>query len=393
MSSSRTPVVVVAPDSFKGSVSAAEAAAAMARGVRAVLPDAEVVELPLADGGEGTLDAILAVWDEHPLTADVVDAIGRPRAGRYGMSSDRKTAVIEAAEGNGLPHVNDVELQPLRADSYGVGLLAAEALDAGAADILLCIGGSASNDGGTGLMRALGVRFLDAKGDEVAPGGAGLGEIRSVDASGLHPLAARTYWRVAVDVDNPLVGPRGAAATFGPQKGATPDDVAVIDAGLENLASVLAQATDADAERYLAGRGFGAAGGLPLALVALVGAELVSGAELVGDAVGLREALARADVVLTGEGRLDEQSLGGKVVDAVRRGAPARVPVVVIAGAVQLSAARCREEGITAALSIAPGASTLDELVAGAAGLLEDAAAHVCAALNFSTDTPRSLGK
>lgn len=393
MCSSHPPVVIVAPDSFKGSLSAAHAAAAIARGARAVFgADAEIVELPLADGGEGTLDAILAFWDREPLTIGVADAIGRPRDARYGISTDGTTGVIEAAEANGLPHVSDVDLQPLRADSHGVGVIAAELLDAGATEILLCIGGSASTDGGMGMMSALGARFLDATGSEVAPGGAGLSEVRTIDTVGLHPLAARTFWRVAVDVDNPLVGPRGAAATFGPQKGAKAGDIEVLDAGLANLAHVLAEAAAQPAEAYLQHPGFGAAGGLPLALVALLGAELVSGAELVGDAVGLPAAMARADVVITGEGCLDEQSLGGKVVDAVRRLAPSSAPLIVIAGTVELSAAQCRDAGITAAFSIARGASTLGDLVASAEDLLEDAAAHACAALTASS-TPRSSGK
>ncbi len=375
------PVVVVAPDSFKGSVSAAEAAAAIARGVRAAIPAAEVVVLPLADGGEGTLDAILASGGVEPRTVEVVDALGRPRLARFGLSADGTRAVIEAAEGNGLPHVVDVPLQPLRADSTGVGLLARDALDAGAQELLLCIGGSASSDGGTGLLRALGARLLDAHGAETAPGAQGLADIRSIDLEGLHPATIHATWRVAVDVDNPLTGPRGAGAVFGPQKGATAADIAVIDAGLAHLASVLADLTGADAAELAARPGMGAAGGLPLALTAPLGAQLVSGSALVAEAVGLPAALARADLVITGEGRLDEQSLGGKVVDAVRRNVPPGTPLVVLAGEVALDAARCRAAGITAALSIAPGPRTLAELVAQTPALLEELAAHSCALL------------
>ncbi|MCU1545846.1 MAG: glycerate kinase [Homoserinimonas sp.] len=394
MCSSRPPVVVVAPDSFKGSVSAQQAAAAIARGARAVFgPDAEIIELPLADGGEGTLDSLLAVWGQQPLSIVTTDAIGRSRTARYGVASDGKTGVIEAAEANGLPHVQDVPLQPRRADSYGVGTIAVELLDAGATEILLCIGGSASTDGGTGMMTALGVRFLDAAGDPVTPGGAGLSDIRSVDASGLHPRALNAYWRVAVDVDNPLVGPRGAAATFGPQKGADGRDIQALDAGLSNLAHVLANAGGLSADEYLQQPGLGAAGGMPLSLVALVGAELMPGARLVGDAVGLPAALARADLVLTGEGSFDQQSLGGKVVDAIRREAPTSAAVIVIAGTVLLTAAECREAGITAAFSIARGASTLSDLVADAEKLLEDTAGQICAASTFSGHQSRTHGK
>ncbi|MCQ1999851.1 glycerate kinase [Arthrobacter zhaoxinii] len=404
MPNSRPPVVVVAPDSFKGSVSAAGAAAAMARGARLAFgAAAEIVELPMADGGEGTLDALLATWHRPPLSTATTDALGRPKTARYGSSADGRVGIIEAAEGNGLPDVSDIPLQPLRADSHGVGTIAKRLLDDGAEEILLCIGGSASTDGGTGLLTALGARFLDAAGNPVAPGGGGLTSICSVDTSGLHPRAATVQWRIAVDVDNPLCGQRGAAAVFGPQKGAGPADIELLDAGLANLARILADlaagtrppAEDKSGRQgppYLSTPGFGAAGGLPLALVALLGAETVPGAELVADAVGLDAALARADVVLTGEGCLDTQSLGGKVVDAVRRLAPASAPVLVVAGTVQLSAAQCREAGITAAVSIARGASTLPELTAAADILIEDAAAHICSVLAFDSAAPRSLG-
>ena len=382
MSAPARPVIVAAPDSFKGSVSAAEAAGALARGARDVFGDAaEVIELPLADGGEGTLDALLAVWGRQPRRVEACDALGRPRTARYGVSSDGRTGVVEAAEGNGLPHVSDVPLQPLRADSHGVGLIARRLLDEGVDEILLCIGGSASTDGGTGLLGALGARFLAADGTRVPPGGQGLADVAGVDLGALHPRAREVAWRIAVDVDNPLCGPRGAAAVFGPQKGAGPEEVAVLDAGLEHLARVLAARAGVDPAEHLERPGLGAAGGLPLSLVALLGAETVPGAELVGDAVGLGPALARADVVLTGEGRLDEQSLGGKVVDAVRRHARPGCAVVVVAGSVELDAAQCRAAGLTAAFPIARGPATLAELVGDAPRLLREAAAHACAAL------------
>ncbi|MGO2532507.1 glycerate kinase [Arthrobacter rhombi] len=387
MSPTPSPVIVVAPDSFKGSASAAQAAAALARGARAVAgPAATIIELPMADGGEGTLDALLATWGTEPLTAETTDALRRPCTARYGLSADGSTGIIEAAEANGLPQVADLDLRPLDADTYGVGLIAARLLDAGVSEILLCIGGSATTDGGTGMLTALGARFLDAQGSPVGPGGGALSSIARVDVKTLHPRAATISWRIAVDVDNPLCGPRGAAAVFGPQKGATDSDVATLDAGLAHLATVL------DAEAAAKQPGFGAAGGLPLALVSLVGAETVPGAELVSTAVGLRTALAGADVVLTGEGRLDTQSLGGKVVDAVRRTANPDTRVVVIAGAVQLDAATCREAGLTAAFSIASGPAALPELQADAERLIEDTAAQACAALGLGSGTARTVG-
>ncbi|GHD06840.1 glycerate kinase [Zhihengliuella salsuginis] len=376
--------IVCVPDSFKGSASAAQAAAALAAGARQVYPGAEIVELPFADGGEGTLDALLAVWGRPAETVEVVDAIGRPRTARFGRSADGTTAILEAAEGNGLPHVADAGLQPLRADTYGVGLIARHLLEEGVEEILLCIGGSASTDGGLGLLAALGahIRYDDApSGAEPGFGGGRLNAVRSIDVTGLHPAARRVRWRIAVDVDNPLTGERGAAAVFGPQKGATGADVEVLDAGLAHLADVVAAQAGADADALRSAAGFGAAGGMPLALVPLLDAETLPGSQLVAEAVGLDAALAGADLVLTGEGALDTQSLGGKVVDAVRTRAPRGAAVVVIAGTVKLTAAQVRGAGLTAAFSIAPGAAALQDLLAAAPELIEDAAANACALL------------
>ena len=376
--------IVCAPDSFKGSVTAAEAAAALAAGARQVFAEAEVLQLPFADGGEGTLDALLAVWEREPETVKTVDALGREVEARYGLSPDGRTAIIEAAEANGLPQVSDVPPQPLRADTHGVGRIAHHVLDGSlngrqVEEVLLCIGGSATTDGGTGILRGLGAEFLDDDGAPVPPGGEGLTQIARIDDSALHPRAREVRWRIAVDVDNPLVGPRGAAAVFGPQKGAEAADIEALDEGLSSLAQVLAGAHGHSAESYRTAEGFGAAGGIPLTLVALLGAEVVPGSTMVAEAVGLEAALADAHLVLTGEGRLDSQSLSGKVVDAVVARAPGSAAVVVIAGAVQLSAGQCRAHGITAAFSIAPGAASLEELQAEAAGLLEDTAAQACA--------------
>ncbi|TLP79959.1 glycerate kinase [Nesterenkonia sphaerica] len=375
--------IVCAPDSFKGSVTAAEAAAAMAAGVRETIPAAEVVELPFADGGEGTLEALLAAWGRTPETVDTVDALGRPVQARYGLSPDGRTAVIEAAEANGLPQVSDVPLQPLRADTYGVGIIARHVLEAGAEEILLCIGGSATTDAGTGMLCALGAEFHDHDGAPAPPGGAGLGEITQVDLSGVDPRAHSIRWRIAVDVENPLTGDNGAAAVFGPQKGAHEQDIAELDRGLTQLARVMADSAGVPAQHYLETPGFGAAGGIPLGLVSVFGAEVVPGSAMVSEVLGLQEVLADADLVLTGEGRLDSQSLGGKVVDAVASRAPASCGVVVLAGAVQLSPAQCREAGITAAFSVAAGPAELAELQRGAGQLIHDAAAHACGLFAF----------
>ncbi|MBK0418808.1 glycerate kinase [Leucobacter sp. CSA1] len=394
----RAPLIVIAPDSFKGSCSSPEAGSALALGVRDALGDGmRIRELPMADGGEGTLDALAAAWGGRVLDVETVDALGRPCTARFGLSADGRTAVVEAAEANGLPRVSDVPAQPLRADTYGVGLIALEALRRGAEEILLCVGGSATSDGGSGFLRALGARLLDESGVEIDPGAAGLPALRSVDLSALGPAARAARWRIAVDVDNPLVGPRGAGAVFGPQKGAAPGDIAVIDAGLARLADALASRGGASAASLTARPGLGAAGGLPLAAVAALGAETVPGAELVAGSIGLDEALAEASLVIAGEGRLDAQSLGGKVVSRILEGAKAdrtgsgrTPPVVVIAGSVELSAAECRAAGIAAALSIARGPATLAELTDDCAELLSEAAAQACGLLAAAASGVRS---
>lgn len=382
------PVIVIAPDSFKGSCSSPEAAGSIAEGVRAALGDAaQVRELPMADGGEGTLDALVAAWGGRIAEVATTDALGRPTTGRvgYGSGSARtnstappaRLAIIEAADANGLPAVSDAPLRALDADTAGVGALVLAALDEDADEIILCLGGSATSDGGAGLLRALGTKLLDASGEPVVPGARGLQTLHAVDLSGLDPRARRVRWRIACDVDNPLTGPRGAAAVFAPQKGATPEEVRAIDAGLERLARLLADASAKDPAALLQTPGLGAAGGLGLGPVALFDAELEPGAALVADAIGLSDAIAGADLVITGEGRLDAQSLDGKVVSRVLADS-GDTPIIVIAGSLALSSDEVRGAGITAAFSIARGPAMLSELQADARPLIAEAAAQVC---------------
>ncbi|UOR01705.1 glycerate kinase [Leucobacter allii] len=377
-------IVVVAPDSFKGSCTSSQAARAMAGGLRAALGAETVVrELPLADGGEGTLDALVAAWGGGIHEVVTRDALGRPRTGRIGIgvrgaaASDPLRAIVEAADANGLPAVADLPPRPLDADSAGVGVLVRAALDAGTGELLLGIGGSATSDGGTGMLRELGVRFLDRRGDEIAPGARGLAALHEIDATGLDPRAAALRWRIACDVDQPLTGPRGAAAVFGPQKGADAAEVVAIDAGLGRLADAFAALAGVDAAELRARAGLGAAGGLALGPAALLGAELLPGSALVADAVGLRAALADADLVVTGEGRFDASSLDGKVVSRLLAETAGRAPVVVIAGALGITAAESRAAGVAAAFTIADGPASLARLQTDAESLIEDAAARV----------------
>ncbi len=363
---------VVAFDAFKGSLTAAEACDAAARGIRSVRPGAEVVLVPMADGGEGSLDALLARGGEEVVT-ETVDAIGRPTRARWALEGSH--AVIELAQAAGLPQVEDAPLQPLRASTAGLGRVVLDALDRGADEITLLLGGSATTDGGAGLLAAIGVRLTDASGALVGPGGGGLRSLAHLDASGLDARARAATWRFVTDVDAPLTGPRGAAAVFGPQKGAGADDVALLDAALDRLARVGAAALDVPLATIADVPGAGAAGGVASVLRALTGGSIVAGGDWFAGLAGLDEAVASAELVLTGEGRFDAQSAGGKVVSVVHATALRHdVPLCVLAGAVDAAAAEAM--GVPA-FSLAAGPASLAELQQGAAGLLEAAAASV----------------
>ncbi|QFG26724.1 glycerate kinase [Actinomadura sp. WMMB 499] len=367
--------IVVAPDSFKGGLDAAAVCAAVETGVRRAAPAAEIVPVPMADGGEGTVDCFLRARGGAEIARTVTGPLGRPVEARYALSRDGRAAVVELAAASGLPLLPAGERDPMRADTTGTGELIADAVARGARDVLVCVGGSATTDGGTGLLRALGVRFTGADGADLPPGGAALAGLAAIDDSAVPAAVRETRFRVACDVVNPFVGPSGAAAVFGPQKGAAPGQVRELDAALTRLADVLR-------DRYGVAvhdlPGAGAAGGTCGGLVAVLGAEPARGAELVADLVGLPAALESADLVITGEGRLDAQSAGGKVVSVVaglarRRG----VPVAALAGSVAGPPAELHDLGLTAAFSLADGPRTLEELIGSAAPLLADLAEQV----------------
>lgn len=348
--------IVVAPDKFKGTLSAEQAAAAMAAGVRRVVEDPRIDLCPIADGGEGTVAAFVAAGATEvrtrvagPLGAAVTAVWARRAA----------AAVVEAAQANGLDLLVPTPASSLAATTEGVGQLVGAVLDAGCTELVLGIGGSATTDGGTGMARALGVRFLDDSGRDPGAPDHGLERLATVDASGLDPRVWDLAVTVACDVDNPLTGPTGAAAIYGPQKGAGPGEVTRLDAGLARLAAVL-RATDpatlpggdriADLEST---PGAGAAGGLGAGAIAFLGGRLTSGADLVLDLVEIDAVLRGADLVLTGEGGLDAQSLRGKAPGVLAaRARAAGVPVVAIAGTVDLTAAAAAAAGISRAFSL-----------------------------------------
>ncbi len=321
--------IVVAPQAFKGSADAHEVAAEIAAGLRDAWRDAVTTELPVADGGEGTVRAIVEASRGEYRESDVTDPLGRAVRARWGRVDGGATAVIEMAAASGLPLLAAGERDPLRATTRGVGELIREAVRSGARRVVIGLGGSATNDGGAGMLRALGLRFLDARGDELPEGGAALARLARITGE-LDASLRGVELLVASDVRNPLCGPEGASAVFGPQKGASPRDVRVLDAALANYAGVVARRIGRDLRDT---PGAGAAGGLGFALHALLGAELRSGAELVLDTVRFDERVRGAALCVTGEGRLDAESAFGKATLTVaRRARRAGVPVVAIVG-------------------------------------------------------------
>ena len=366
--------VVIAPDSFKESLSAPEVAAAIARGWVTVFPEAQLCLRPMADGGEGTVDALLAASGGQRRELTVRGPLGAPVKAHWGWL-DGDTAVIEMAAASGLHWVPREQRDATVTSSYGTGELIRAALDAGARRIILGLGGSATNDGGAGLLQALGVRLLDAHGQELAPGGAALAGLARLDLSGLDPRLAAVQVEVAADVDNPLCGPHGASAIFGPQKGASPEQVALLDAALGRFGQVVAAELGEDFSTF---PGVGAAGGLGFAAKALLHARFRPGVELVAELSGLAQALVGADLLITGEGRLDAQSLHGKTpVGVARLARAAGVPVIALAGSLGEGYQRMYEVGIEAAFSLAPGPISLEQACATAAAELEARACDI----------------
>lgn len=360
--------IVIAPDSFKESLSAPEVAAAIARGWRQVFPEAELLLRPMADGGEGTVDAVLAATGGERRECRVCGPLGEPVLAHWGWLGEG-TAVLEMASASGLHHVPRDRRDATVTTSLGTGELIRAALDAGATRIILGLGGSATNDGGAGLLQALGVRFLDAREVELPPGGAALARLARIDVGGLDPRLLQARLEIAADVDNPLCGPRGASRVFGPQKGADPQQVEQLDAALGHYARVVASTLGEDHSRH---PGVGAAGGLGFAARAFLHAGFRPGIELVAELSGLADAVEGADLVITGEGRLDSQSLHGKTPVGVARIAyAAGVPVVALAGSLGEDYQALYAAGIDAAFALSPGPQSLEQAMTSAAAELQ----------------------
>lgn len=360
--------VLIAPDKFEGSLSAGQAARAIEAGLRRARPDAETVLLPVGDGGAGTLDAVLAAGFQR-VTARVTGPTGEPVEAAFAVSPDGERAFVEMAEASGLKRLPGGRRAPRDATTYGTGELLRAALDRGVRSLVLGIGGSATTDGGAGMASALGARLLDQHGQPLPPGGAALLRLAHIDVSGLDPRLRDLDVTVASDVDNPLVGPDGAAAVYGPQKGATPDDVLLLDSALRRYAQVLKDDLGLDLAEV---PGAGAAGGLGAGAIAFLGGKLEPGIDLILDLLGFHAAVADADLVITGEGKLDQQSLRGKAPHGVARAAAAHgVPVVAVAGIVEVSARELRAAGIEEAHALSELEPDLERSIAEAAPLLE----------------------
>ncbi|MFD5567789.1 glycerate kinase [Streptomyces cadmiisoli] len=366
--------VLIAADKFKGSLTAVQVAQRVTAGLRRVVPDVEVAALPVADGGDGTVDAAVAAGFER-RTVRVAGPLGDEVTAAFALRGD--TAVVEMAEASGLQRLPAGVFAPLTASTYGSGELLRAALDAGARTIVFGVGGSATTDGGAGMLAALGARFSTADGGPVPPGGGGLRDLATADLSGLDPRLADVRLVLASDVDNPLTGPEGAPAVYGPQKGAGPDDVAVLDAALAHFAQVLERTVGPRAGEYASAPGAGAAGGIGYGAL-IVGARFRPGIEVMLDVLGFGAALAHADLVITGEGSLDEQTLHGKAPAGVAAAARAAgKEVVAVCGRLALPPEALGRAGIRRAYALTDVEPDVAKCIADAGPILERTAERV----------------
>ncbi|MEL0552706.1 glycerate kinase [Raoultella lignicola] len=373
--------IVIAPDSYKESLSALEVATAIEAGFQEIFPDAEYVKLPVADGGEGTVEAMVAATQGHLVQVTVTGPLGEPVQAFYGLSGDERCAFIEMAAASGLESVPVASRNPLITTTWGTGELIRHALDAGVQQIIIGIGGSATNDGGAGMVQALGAKLLTQDNQQIAAGGGALEQLARIDLSGLDSRLADCRIDVACDVTNPLTGPEGATAVFGPQKGATAEMIVRLDRALAYFAQIIHRDLAVDVLQL---EGGGAAGGMGAALYAFCGARLRPGIEIVTDALHLAELVADADLVITGEGRIDSQTIHGKVPVGVAKVAQRyNVPVIAIAGSLTADVGVVHQHGLDAVFSVIYSVCTLEEALANAADNVRMTARNVAAVLKL----------
>ncbi|PHM37073.1 hypothetical protein Xmau_03997 [Xenorhabdus mauleonii] len=369
--------IVIAPDSFKESLSAVQVAQAIEEGFQEIFPQANYIKLPMADGGEGTVESLVAATGGKRISCTVTDPLGQPVEAFFGLLGDEKTAVIEMAAASGLHLVPAEQRNPLITTSYGTGELILAALDQGAKKLVLGIGGSATNDGGAGMMQALGANLSDGDGRILPFGGAALTRLERIDLTGLDPRLSQIELTVACDVNNPLCGELGASAVFGPQKGATPGMVKALDSALCHYGTKIEQLTG---KNVLDEAGAGAAGGMGASLLGCLGAKLQSGIEIVIDTLSLEDVIQGADLVITGEGRIDNQTIYGKTPIGVARVAKKfSIPTIALVGSMSRDYSVVHQHGLDAVFSIVPGACSLSDALANGADNLRVTARNVAA--------------
>lgn len=351
--------IVLAPDAFKGSLSAVELCEVMEEAIHEVAPTIQVTRLPLADGGEGTLNCLVMATGGEKQLVFVQDPLGRLMTAYYGVLGDGQTVVIELAQASGLTLLKEEERNPLVTSTYGTGQLIQAAIEAGYRKFIVGLGGSATNDAGVGLLRALGLTCYDANREVIQDGGAALLDVHTIDEESMNPLLKKCTFVLASDVENMLCGVHGASFIFGPQKGADAQMVRQLDDALAHYAKVVQQQYHVDLTALVGG---GAAGGVGASLQFFLNASYRSGIDVVMELIGAREVIKQADIVMTGEGRLDEQTLAGKVITGITGFAnEQQIPVIAFAGAVELTSRQLQELGVTAAFSIVPGPCSLQE--------------------------------
>lgn len=364
--------IVIAPQAYKGSISALDAAQAMSEGIRRIVPNADIALVPVADGGDGTLETLVEVSNGRVHDIEVTGPLGERLRAQWGAMGDGVTGVIEMARTSGLALVPNEKRNPLITTTYGLGEAMRSAMDAGFRRFIIGIGGSATNDAGAGMAQALGVRLLDSAGDDLEHGGAALARLHAIDMSGLDERIGKCEFLVACDVNNPLTGPTGASAIYGPQKGATPDMIDELDAALSHFARIVERDIGAAISET---PGSGAAGGLGGGLIAFVNARLMAGVDIVLDTVNLDRYLPGADLVVTGEGSMDHSTIYNKApVGVAERAKRLNIPVVDISGSLGKGFHDAHDHGIDAATSIVSGPMSLEDASLHAAELIADAA-------------------
>lgn len=376
--------IVVAPDSFKESMSAVEAANAIEKGIKKVLPNTKIVKVPVADGGEGTVHALVSATNGKFIQVDVTGPLGDKVEAEYGILGDDQTAVIEMASASGLHLVPPHLRNPLKTTTIGTGELIAHAAKQGVRTIIIGLGGSATNDGGIGMAQALGVRFINKKGEELTGGAEVLNEIETIDISKLNPYIKKVTIKAACDVDNPLIGNEGASAVFAPQKGASLEDVKRLDEALTHYAKVIEKQLGI---KIAYRKGAGAAGGLGAGIMAFLNAELQKGIELVLDAIHFDKILLDADLVITGEGKIDGQTIFGKTPIGVAKRAKKRgIPVIALCGIIGEGYESVYEHGIDAVLSITNGVVSLEDALKQGSANLERVSENIAKMLRINVN-------